>query len=187
MKAKQREGKPKPDGATLRDAFVREYLVDLNQKQAAIRAGYSQKTAETHASRLMRLPTVRAAIEAAMAKRSARLEITQDRALKEAARLAFSDIRQIFDAHGGLLPVKDWPDDLAACISSVEVLKRNVNSDDGKTDDVLKVRLWDKPKNLEMLFKHLGLLIERVEVTGSAELMARLVAGRKRVASGIGA
>lgn len=92
--------------------------------------------------------------------------IDPDRALREAARLAYSDPRELFDAAGQLRPVKDWPDALAAAIGSIEVVKRNVDSADGKTDDVIKVKVWDKPKALEMLFKHLGLLTEKLEHSG---------------------
>lgn len=96
--------------------------------------------------------------------------IDPDRALREMARLAYSDIREVIDAKGGILPIHQWPKELAAAVSSVEVLKRNVASGDGHTDDVLKVRLWDKPKNLEMIGKHLGLFIEKVEHSGAVEL-----------------
>ena len=96
--------------------------------------------------------------------------IDPDRALREAARLAYSDPRELFDPEGKLKPVKDWPDELAAAIGSVEVVKRNVDSADGKTDDVIKVKVWDKPKALEMLFKHLGLLTERIEHSGGLEI-----------------
>ena len=83
--------------------------------------------------------------------------IDPDRALRTAAHLAYSDIRQLFDAEGKLRPVKDWPDELASAIGGVEVVRRNVDSGDNKTDDVIKVKVWDKPKALEMLFKHLDL------------------------------
>ena len=92
--------------------------------------------------------------------------IDPDRALREAARLSYSDIRELFDDTGQLKPMKDWPDHIAAAVSSVEVLQRNVTAGDGQQEHVHKIRLWDKPKNLEMLFKHLGLLIERMDHTG---------------------
>ena len=50
--------------------------------------------------------------------------------------------------------MKDWPAHIAAAVSSVEVTKRNLEAGDGKQEDVVKIRLWDKPKNLELLFKH---------------------------------
>jgi terminase small subunit-like protein len=108
--------------------------------------------------------------------------IDPDRVLREAGRLAYSDIRELFDDKGNFLPIKQWPDDIARAVSSVEVVKKNVTTGDGKVDDVLKVRLWDKPSKLTNLMKHHGQLVDRVEVSGDAELLARLDAGRKRLA-----
>jgi len=111
--------------------------------------------------------------------------IDPDRALREAARLAYSDIRTLFDASGNLLPLQHWPDGIAAAVSAVEIVKKNLEAGDGHTDTVHKLKLWDKSKSLEMLFKHLGLLVDKVqlEVKGDAELLARLAEGRKRNAS----
>src|SRR5215469_1569992 len=72
--------------------FVEEYLVDLNGKQAAIRAGYSPKTAEVQASRLLRYAQVQAALKAAMEARSKRTQITADRVVTELAKLAFANL-----------------------------------------------------------------------------------------------
>ena len=72
--------------------FVEEYLVDLNGKQAAIRAGYSAKAAEVQASRLLNFAKVRIAITAAMRARSRRTAISADRVLLELAAIAFSNI-----------------------------------------------------------------------------------------------
>lgn len=96
--------------------------------------------------------------------------IDPDRALREAARLAYADIRQLYDPQGRLKPIKDWPDDLAAAIGGVEFVRRNVDGADGHTDDVIKVKAWDKVRALEMLFKHLGLLTEKLEHSGAIEI-----------------
>ena len=108
--------------------------------------------------------------------------IDPDRALREAARLAYSDIGALLDDRGNLLPIRAWPREIRAAVGQVEVVRRNVDSGDGHTDDVLKVRLWDKPRALELLAKHLGLLKERLEVDVSEGLVERLLAGRRRVA-----
>lgn len=100
--------------------------------------------------------------------------IDPDRALREAASLAYSDVREAFDADGNLKPIKDWPDTLAAAVSGVEIVKKNLAAGDGQTDTVHKLKLWDKPKNLEMLFKHLGLLVERLEHSGDITLKHEL-------------
>lgn len=96
--------------------------------------------------------------------------VDPDRALAEAARLAYSDIRQLYDDKGRLKPMKDWPDDLAAAVGGVEFVRRNVEGGDGHQDDVIKVKAWDKVKALEMLFKHMGLLTERLEHSGAVEI-----------------
>lgn len=108
-------------------------------------------------------------VKAKAAERLADL-IDPDRALREAAKLAYSDIRQLFDEHGNLKPITEWPDAAAAGVSSVEIVKKNLAAGDGQTDTVHKLKLWDKSKNLEMLFKHLGLLTERIEHSGGIDI-----------------
>ena len=82
--------------------------------------------------------------------------IDPDRALREAARLAYSDLGELI-AEGKVKSLEDWPPELRAAVSSFEVVKGNVDQGDGKSDTVVRVKLWDKPKALEMLFKHLDL------------------------------
>lgn len=110
--------------------------------------------------------------------------IDPDRALREAARLAYSDIGELFDDQGRLLPIKQWPDHIRAAVSSTKTRKYNADSGDGKQEDIVELKLWDKPRNLELLFKHLNLLTERIEVRVEGDLLARLAEGRKRVADG---
>ena len=65
------------------ERFVEEYLVDLNATQAAVRAGYSEKTAQMIGSENLSKPMIAAAVAAAQAERSERTEITQDYVLSE--------------------------------------------------------------------------------------------------------
>lgn len=58
--------------------FIDEYLIDLNATQAAVRAGYSARTAEAQGSRLLSHVKVKEAVDAAIAARSARTAITAD-------------------------------------------------------------------------------------------------------------
>ena len=69
------------------NAFVAEYLIDLNATQAALRAGYSKKTAEVKGSQLLSLVKVSEVVEEALAKRQARTEITQDKVLDNIVRI----------------------------------------------------------------------------------------------------
>lgn len=110
--------------------------------------------------------------------------IDPDRALREAARLAYSDIGELFDNDGKLLPLKQWPDHIRTAVASVKYRKYNAEAGDGKQEDIVELKLWDKSKNLEMLFKHMGLMVERMDVTVHDAVLDRLRAGRERVAKG---
>lgn len=63
-------------------AFIREYLIDLNATQAAIRAGYSEKTAYSQGQRLLKNAEIQEAVQEAQAERAERLEVTSDDVLK---------------------------------------------------------------------------------------------------------
>jgi hypothetical protein len=96
--------------------------------------------------------------------------IDPDRALRELARLAYADLRELVDEQGKLLPMKDWPDDIARAVSSVKVRKENLTAGDGEQEDVVEVKLWDKGKMLTALLQHLGLLKEKTEVSGELRI-----------------
>jgi phage terminase small subunit len=147
--------RPAADLAPRQERSVEEYLVDLNAKQAAIRAGYSPRTAEVQGSRLLSNVKVQRALTARMAARSQRTEVAADRTLLEIARVGFSDVRRLFHEDGRLKHPLAWDDDTAASVASVEVVTRNLG--DGTVEYVRKVKLWDKGKALEQLCKHLGL------------------------------
>jgi phage terminase small subunit len=140
--------------------FVEEYLLDLNAKQAAIRAGYSPKTAEAQGSRLLSNLKVQRALTARIAARSQRTEVAADRALLEIARIGFSDLRRLFHQDGRLKHPHEWDDDAAASIASVEIVTRNLG--DGEVEHVHRIKLWDKGKALEQLSRHLGLYRDQV-------------------------
>jgi phage terminase small subunit len=72
-----KEHKPRPL-APKQALFIKEYLIDLKAGQAAIRAGYSPRSARTMASRLLSKPHVQAALAAEFKKRDQRIEVTQD-------------------------------------------------------------------------------------------------------------
>jgi phage terminase small subunit len=145
------------------ERFAEEYLVDLNATQAAIRAGYSRKTARTIGPRLRRLPHVMARIERGMAERTERVRIEQDRVVAELARLAFSDVREFARWDEGGVRVRESEalgPDQSACIAEI------VESP-GKDGPRLKVKLHGKTRALEVLGRHLG-LFEKKPKAGDA-------------------
>ncbi len=140
-------------------AFIREYLVDLNATQAAIRAGYSRKAAEVQGWRMLRNAKVQALIAEKQADTARRLDITRIEVLRETACIGFSDPRQLFNDNGGILDPKNWPDRLASAIASIEVFEEYRGTGErrkyiGRTK---KVKFWDKNAALDKLCRHLGL------------------------------
>lgn len=163
--------------------FVAEYLGELNATQAAIRAGYSAKTADREGYRLLRKAEIAAAVQAGKSKQIAAADLSAARVLEELRRLAFADLRRLFDEHGNLKPLTQLSAEDAAAIASIEVVKKNLTAGDGKVDTVVKIRAWDKTRGLEMLAKHFALLTDVVRVDESDALIAKLHAGRKRAAA----
>ena len=134
--------------------FVDEYLVDMNARAAARRAGYRPISARANGHRLLQLASVAAEIEARLAERRARVNVTAERVIAELARIAFADVSRImtWSSEDATLrpPEQISPDDRAA-IAEVAVVKR-------KNGDVAaRVVLHDKERALEALCRFLGL------------------------------
>lgn len=149
--------------------FVAEYLIDLNGKQAAIRAGYSVRRAEVTASELLANRKVSEGVALAMAAREQRTHITQDRVLQELARIAFFDIRKLYNEAGGMKAPHELDDEAAAVLSGVEVTEEY----DGRGDDRVQVgvtkkaKVFDKGTALTLAMRHLGMLKDKTELTGA--------------------
>jgi len=138
--------------------FVAEYLKDQKGGPAAIRAGYSKRSADQIASRLLRNDKVRAAIDAAISKITQKAEVTKERILKALLNVAELDPRKLFNSDGTLKAMSELADDVALAISSVE-------SDDAD-GDIKKLKFCDKVKALELLGKHVKLFDDAMPLSG---------------------
>ncbi|MEQ1105234.1 terminase small subunit [Acinetobacter ursingii] len=125
--------------------FVEEYLIDLNATQAAIRAGYSEKTAQEQGSRLLSNVMVSQAIAEAQNKRSERTEITQDYVLE--------NIKKVVDR----------------CMQAEAVEKAFTQTDDGDFAQIYAFKEQGALKGLELLGKHLGMFKEKVIHAGDPD------------------
>jgi phage terminase small subunit len=143
--------------------FVTEYLVDLNATAAYRRAGYkvkSDEVASAASARLLGNVKVAAAVAAGQAERSERTKVTADQVVRELARLAFSDPRQVMEWGPGGVKLRDsseLTDDAAALVESVS----ETTTVGGGS---LKVKLHSKVAALRMLAEHLGMLKVPVEL-----------------------
>lgn len=147
-------------------AFVQEYLVDLNATQAAIRAGYSKKTAYSIGQENLCKPEIQEAIQEEMRKRAERTEITADKVLKEFAKLAFFDPRKLFDEKGNPKDITELDDDTAAALAGLDVVQ-DIDPDTGITSYTKKYKLASKQAALDSLGRHLGMFLDRTEVNAS--------------------
>lgn len=130
-----------------RRRFVEEYLVDLNATQAAIRAGYSAKTAKSTGQRLLTFDDVREAIKNAQAERSKRTELTMD---------------YVID---GLQEVAE------RCLQRKPVLNmkgEQVQDDEGR--DVWRFDSQGANRAFELIGKHLGGFVEKRHVDMNATI-----------------
>jgi phage terminase small subunit len=157
----------KPALSPKQERFCLEYLKDLNGTQAAIRTGYSARTANEQAARLLAKASVSARVQQLLAKRNEKLELKADDILRELLRIAQVDIAKIYDADGLLLPIHEMPEDVRRAIAGVEVTEVG---DDDRLVRTKRIRFWDKTKALELLAKVLKLLTENVNVSGSLNL-----------------
>ena len=141
------------------ERFVAEYLIDLSATQAAIRAGYSEKTAGQQGFALLKKVEIQSAISEAKAKRDKRTGITQDRVVAELAKLGFYDIRNAvrWGAKPDVTPdgetvypvemvaSEEMDDETAAAVSEVSLTAQGV-----------KIKMADKRAALEALLRHVS-------------------------------
>jgi phage terminase small subunit len=152
--------------------FVDEYLVDFNATQAAIRAGYSEKNAYQIGSENLRKPQIQSEIARRQKDLQRRTEISQDRVVKELARIAFADASDYAcietymyeNKEGTLSPIqvvspKDTgvlSDDQRAAIAGI---KQGANG--------IEIKLHDKIKALELLGRHIGMFNDKLSLSGA--------------------
>lgn len=173
------------------ETFCLEYLKDLNGTQAAIRAMYSNKSAAQQASRLLTNEKISARIVELKAAQMKRLEVDSDGILRELTRVGFSDLRELYEDDGSIKHPKEWPDELARAIASIEVFEEfefhqgGVHCENCQrklTKEIIgqtkKVKFWPKVQALELLGKHKKLFTDRVEHSGTVSL-EDLVSGSK--------
>ena len=147
------------------DLFVMEYVVDLNGKQAAIRAGYSARTAEVQASRLLSHVKVQEAVQRAQESLLARVAVTQEDVIRELAQIAFSDMGSYAKWGPDGIDLKESDKLPEGATRVVAEVSQTVTKDGGS----VKFRLHNKLEALEKLGKHLGLFIDRHEVSGTVK------------------
>src|SRR5208282_2104379 len=141
-----------PELTGRRAIFALEYCVDRNATRAAIAAGYSVRGSE-----LLRNPKVSAEIARQTEERCKKLSVSADEVTKRLKRLAFFDIRKLYNEDGSLKRMVDLDDDTAAAICGVQVAKvfKHFAKGHEETGTTTKVKLCDSGINCERLGRHI--------------------------------
>jgi phage terminase small subunit len=170
---------------TKEELFARAYLANgLNATEAATTIGLAKKSAHVEGSKYLRKPKVQRLLAELSKQHAEKLDISADRILLQLARVAFFDIRKIFDDQGQLKPISDLDEDTAAAIAGLdhdhlfEYFGKGQRKHVGNT---VKVRMADKIKALELLGKYRKLFTDKIELGADDALVQRLLNGRKRV------
>lgn len=154
--------------------FVDEYLIDLNATQAAIRSGYSPKTAKEIGAENLSKPNIRTRIDERMAELSKRTGVNQERIMRELARIAFVNPTEVIDMNSATVLSNASEDDTAA-IASVKV--KEVSGDFESIER--EVRFADKIKALELLGKRFGMWVDKqqIDVNSAVQIVDNVPSG----------
>lgn len=168
--------KEEPELTLMQEAFVLHYLgeANFNATKAALLAGYSPKAANRAGFSLLEKEHIKRRIDKEREARANRLRLTADAVLNKIASVGNYDPRKMFDDNGSMLPLKSLGNDEAAAIQGFEVTE--IRNSDGEVIGVSKkVRLADRMPALDKLARHMGLLKDRVEVSGDESNPIRLL------------
>jgi len=148
------------------ELFCIEYIKDLNATQAAIRAGYSKRTATAIGCENLTKPYILNRIASLKAERIEEVKADANYVLNRLLEIDALDIVDIIDENGDLIPVKDWPKAWRTSVNAIEIVQMK------STEDVIsylkKIKIPNKIKTLELLGKHIDVSAfkDKVELTG---------------------
>ena len=137
------------------ERFCREYLIDHNATQAAIRAGFSKKTANEQGSRLLANVNISKRLQQLTAPVFKKLEVTHERITEELAKIAFLDVSSMYDKDGNLLRIIDMPEDTRRAVAGIRVTRRTMGDEEMVIDTTTDLKISDKQVALDKLGKHL--------------------------------
>lgn len=151
------DGSPTGNLTSKQQAFCEEYLVDLNATQAAIRAGYSEKTAKEIGFENLTKPHIAEEVQRLMSERSKRTEVTGDRIILELASMAFYDPAEL-----GEIGI-NGPEDIKKL---TEEVRRAIVGWSWDKAGNFTLKISDKIRALDLLGQHRGLWKNKIEITG---------------------
>lgn len=160
--------KPRPLFSARQLRFIEEYVKDFNATQAAIRAGYSKKTAYSQGQRLLKHVELAAEIEKRKTKISEQCEVTSERIIKEYAAMAFVDPAEFYHPNGKVRTLRQMPEQTRRALTSIT-----------KHEKGYKLAT-EKKGALDSLSRIHGMFHDKIEHTGLENLGEQIAAARTR-------
>lgn len=162
--------------------FAEEYIKDLNGTQAATRAGYSQRTANEQAARLLANVSVQQYVRKLLEERSQEVKIDAAYVLTRLGEIDQMDALDILADDGSVKPIADWPKIWRQMISGLDVMEIAQGDQEARIAVVKKIKWPDKIRNLELIGRHVGVQAfkDRVEHSGSIKGMADRMRRRRK-------
>lgn len=138
--------------------FCQEYVIDLNGTQAAIRAGYSKKTANIQAAQHLTKLSVQNYIQTLQEKKREKMEVTAEMVIAELAKVGFSNIQDLIEEGNTTKDISEISKDKAASVSSIKKITTSGGTEGNEwVKESVEFRLYDKVSALEKLGRHLGI------------------------------
>jgi phage terminase small subunit len=159
------------------EKFVNEYLIDLNATQAAIRAGYSEKTAKDIGCENLAKPNIAEAIGKAFKERAQRTKVDADWILKHCSEMLTADIGDILNDVGSFKPISEWPKIWRQMLSGCDIkelfdYEKGVKSNIG---ELIKAKFVSREKILELTGKHVNVGAFKENVAFNGNLTVEIV------------
>jgi phage terminase small subunit len=156
---------------TQQKMFVSNILEGMNQTDAYLNAGYKcpRSVARRNAARLMTNADILEKIKGVQRRAAKKAEITHQMILEQYAKIAFFNIRQLYDKNGNPKKILDLDDDTTAAIAGIDILHKNTHS--GEIYTIKKIRLNDKIKALDSLARIQGMFSDRLNLGMNAQTL----------------
>lgn len=148
--------------------FAHEYLKDQNATQAAIRAGYSKKTAASQGHDLLKHPEIKQVLASKLAKIEEKAEFTAELAIRQLERMVMFDVRKLFHPNGQPKEITELDDETATVVAGLDVVEQYEGSgaDRQFTGYLKKYKLSDRLSAVNTALKMFGKLSDKHEITG---------------------
>ena len=144
-------------------AFIKEYLIDKNATQAAIRAGYSARTAHSQGARLLTHVEIKVALSGALEKQIKRIDLDADRVLLEIYRILKVKIGDVLNDDMTPRLLSEMTEDAQRAVSRV-VVRVERDEDGDEVARITDIHLWSKTESAKMLGKHFELFLDRIRI-----------------------